>query len=180
MTDKNYTTFTKTSALALSLAFLFANPAFAQNDSADSTLGGGNSQNPTQSAIDSGDSSESTANNTDSTTKDFSATRVYDLGRIERVVSGYNVYGAMQGQMRPLPLSQHKTLQIQAHKISAKHCDSRRAYFIRHREVDFATKITFTFADTPQVAIATPMSVCIWTGFLSMRFISNQLSIIST
>ncbi len=41
MTDKNYTTITKTSALALSLAFLFANPLFAQNDSENSTLGGG-------------------------------------------------------------------------------------------------------------------------------------------
>lgn len=39
MIDKNYTK--KTSALAFSLAFLFANPLFAQNDLADSTLGGG-------------------------------------------------------------------------------------------------------------------------------------------
>lgn len=40
MTDKDYT-ITKTSALAFSLAFLFANPLFAQNDLADSNLGGG-------------------------------------------------------------------------------------------------------------------------------------------
>ena len=40
MTDKNYTK--KTSALAFSLAFLFASSAFAQNDSANSaSMGGG-------------------------------------------------------------------------------------------------------------------------------------------
>lgn len=37
---KNYTN-TSISTMALSLAFLFANPLFAQNDSTDSTLGGG-------------------------------------------------------------------------------------------------------------------------------------------
>ncbi len=39
MIGKNYTK--RVSTLAFSLAFLFVNPAFAQNDSENSTLGGG-------------------------------------------------------------------------------------------------------------------------------------------
>ena len=90
MTDKDYT-ITKTSALAFSLAFLFANLLFAQNDLADSTLGGGgDNQNPTQSAIDSSANQNpntiDSANSSESHSTRIPLTHAYDLGRIERTV----------------------------------------------------------------------------------------------
>ena len=90
MTDKDYT-ITKTSALAFSLAFLFANPLFAQNDLADSTVGGKkNNQNPTKSTIDSranqNPNTPDSANSSESHSTRIPLTHAYDLGRIERTV----------------------------------------------------------------------------------------------